>query len=154
MKFALTAAVATLVALAPATASAQEDVAAILAKGDAKKGERVFRRCVTCHAVGDNARNKVGPVQNDLIGRSAGTVEGYKYSKLNAAAGEAGLKWTEENLFAYLPDPTKFLKTWLTENGAKDQAKGRSKMVFKLRKADDRADVIAYLKTFSKPATN
>ncbi|MEM9029096.1 MAG: c-type cytochrome [Pseudomonadota bacterium] len=135
--------VAAVLAFAPTAAFAQ---------GDAKKGERAFKRCAACHKVGPKARNGVGPMLNDLIGRKAGTVEKYKYSKLNLAAGEAGLEWTEENLMAYLVDPSKFLKEYLKANGAADKAKGRSKMVFKLRKEDDRQNVIAYLKTYA--ATN
>lgn len=128
---------------------------AALAEGDAAKGEKIFNRCKTCHMVGDKAKNRVGPQLNGIVGRAAGTVEKYRYSKLNQAAGAAGLVWTEENLLAYLPNASKFLKSWLEENGAKDKAKGRSKMVFALKKEQDRKDVIAYLKTFSKePATN
>lgn len=129
--------------------------AAALAEGDAANGEKIFNRCKTCHMVGDNAKHRVGPQLNGIVGRTAGTAEGYKYSNLNLAAGEAGLVWTEENLMAYLPNASNFLKDWLTANGAEDKAKGRSKMVFALKKEEDRADVIAYLKTFSKePATN
>jgi cytochrome c len=129
--------------------------AAALAEGDAAKGEKIFNRCKTCHMVGDNAKNRVGPQLNGIVGRKAGTAEKYKYSKLNLAAGEAGLVWTEENLMAYLPNATNFLKDYLKENGAEDKAKGRSKMVFALKNEQDRMDVIAYLKTFSKePATN
>jgi len=125
------------------------------AEGDPAKGEKVFRKCTACHMVGEKAKNRVGPVLTGVVGRKAGTAEGYKYSKLNQAAGEAGLEWTEENLIAYLPDPSGFLKKYLKENDAADKAKGRSKMVYKLKKEDERKDVVAYLKTFSKePATN
>lgn len=127
---------------------------AVFAEGDAAKGEKVFNRCKACHMVGDNAKNRVGPVLNNIIGRAAGKAEKYRYSKINVAAGEAGLIWTEENLMEYLPNPTTFLKKYLTENGAEDKAKGRSKMVFQLKKEQDRADVIAYLKTFSEAQTN
>lgn len=141
MKFALKALAAAVVAFTPATVLAQE--------GDPAEGEKVFRRCQTCHAVGENARNKIGPVQNDLIGRTAGTVEGYRYSNLNKAAGEAGLVWTEENLFNYLDNPSAFLRNYLEEQGQADKAKGQSKMVFRLTGEEDRRDVIAYLKQFS-----
>ena len=126
---------------------------AAFAEGDAANGEKVFRKCKTCHVV-DDEKNRVGPYLKGVIGRTAGTATKYKYSNLNAAAGEAGLVWTEENLLEYLVDPSKFLVAYLKENGAEDKAKGRSKMVFKLRKEDERKDVIAYLKTFSEPKTN
>ena len=126
---------------------------AAFAEGDAAKGEQVFKKCTTCHVVNDE-KNRVGPYLKGLVGRTAGTAEKYKYSSLNAAAGEAGLVWTEENLFAYLEDPSKFLVEFLKANGAEDKAKGRSKMVYKLSKEDERNDVIAYLKTISEPKTN
>jgi cytochrome c len=107
------------------------------AEGDAAKGEKVFKKCKICHMVGDKAKNKVGPIQNDLIGRKAGTVEGFKYSKALKKRGEEGLVWTEENIDKYLADPKGFIP--------------KNKMAFApLKKAQDRADVIAYLKTFTK----
>lgn len=123
------------------------------AAGDADKGKRVFNRCKACHVV-NKEQNRVGPYLKGVVGRKAGVADGYKYSKLNQAAGAAGLVWTEENLMDYLVDPTKYLKAYIKENGDAAQAKGRSKMIYKLRKEDDRADVIAYLKTFSEAATN
>lgn len=111
--------------------------------GDAAKGEKVFKRCMACHMVGDDAKNRVGPMLNNIIGRTAGTVEDYKYGKDLVAAGEAGLQWTEDELFEYLADPKKYLRAKL------DNKKARSKMAFKLKKEDERKDVIAYLKTFS-----
>ncbi len=58
--------------------------------------------------------------------------------------------WTEDNIFEYLPDPSAFLKKYLTEKGKADQATGSTKMVFKLANEQQRKDVIAYLKTFSE----
>lgn len=122
--------------------------------GDAAKGKRVFNRCKACHMVGEKARNKIGPVLTGVVGRKAGEYEKYRYSKLNQTAGEAGLVWTKDNLFDYLVDPTKYLKAYIEENGDKAKAKGRSKMIYKLNKEQDRKDVIAYLDTFSEPKTN
>lgn len=116
--------------------------------GDATKGEQVFKKCMACHKVGPGAKNGVGPQQNGVVGRHAGTVEGYNYSALNKAAGAAGLVWTEENLVAYLADPNAFLKKYLTDNGHADQAKGSTKMAYKLPNETERQDVVAYLKTF------
>jgi cytochrome c len=114
---------------------------------DAAAGEDVFKKCRACHQVGPGAKAGVGPAQNNLIGRTAGTIEGFTYSALNKAAGEAGLVWTEENVFAYLADPNAFLKKFLTDKGKPDLAVGSTKMVFKLADEDDRKNVIAYLKT-------
>lgn len=119
---------------------------------DAAKGENVFKRCQACHMVGDNAKNRVGPLLNNVVGRTAGTIEGFKYSNLNKAAGEAGLVWTVENITAYLPDPNGFLKKYLTDAGKPELAKGSTRMSFRLRKDDEVADVIAYLQQFSPEA--
>ncbi|NKB16366.1 MAG: cytochrome c family protein [Sphingomonadales bacterium] len=113
-----------------------------------ENGEEVFKKCRACHQIGENAKNGVGPAQNGVIGRTAGTVEGYNYSPLNKAAGAAGLVWTEENVFNYLADPNAFLKQFLTEKGKADQATGATKMVFKLPDETERRNVIAYLKSF------
>ncbi len=107
----------------------------------------MFKKCRACHQVGPNAKLGVGPVQNGVVGRKAGTYEGFAYSDLNKAAGEAGLVWTEENIFAYLPDPNAFLKKFLTDKGLAAKAEGSTKMTFKLADEVDRKDVIAYLKT-------
>ncbi|MET0866448.1 MAG: cytochrome c family protein, partial [Pseudorhodoplanes sp.] len=91
---------------------------------DAAAGEQVFKKCMTCHRIGPGAKNAVGPEQNDLIGRQAGTVPGFAYSPLNKASGEAGLIWNEDTIFAYLPDPNAFLINFLKEKGKPDLAKG------------------------------
>lgn len=93
--------------------------------------------------VGDDAQNRVGPVLNNVIGRQAGTFADYKYGKSIVDAGEAGLVWNDEEMFEYLADPKKYLRAKL------DDKKAKSKMSFKLKKEDERANVIAYLKSFS-----
>lgn len=115
---------------------------------DSDPGERVFKKCMTCHMIGPTAKNTVGPAQNGVIGRAAGTVPGFAYSPINKAAGENGLVWTEENLFAYLADPQGFLINFLKEKGKADLAKGVTKMTFKLPSEEERKSVIAYLKKF------
>lgn len=137
-------------ALAAIVAAAGTPVQA--AEGDPVKGELVFKKCMTCHRVGDGAKNATGPVLNGVIGRQAGTAADYRYSTLNHDAGENGLHWTEENIFAYLPDPSAFLKKYLTDAGKPELAKGTTKMAFKLPKEQERLDVIAYLRQFSPPA--
>ena len=116
---------------------------------DAAAGETVFKKCMTCHRIGEGAKNAVGPQQNGIVGRRAGSVEGFAYSPLNKAAGEAGLVWTEENIFNYLPDPQGFLIKFLKDAGKPELAKGTTKMAFKLPNEKERKDVIAYLKKFS-----
>ena len=118
--------------------------------GDAAAGEKVFKKCMACHKVGEGAKNAVGPILNGIVGRPAGQVEGFKYSQINQNAGAAGLIWTEENILAYLPDPNGFLKKFLTDAGKADQIAGATKMTFKLADETERKNVIAYLKTFAK----
>ncbi len=102
------------------------------AEGDPAKGKKVFRKCQACHVVGKE-QNRVGPHLTGVIGRAAGGVDGFKYSK--AMAG-SDVTWTEENLDAYLENPKKFLKG--------------TRMAFPgLKKAQDRADVIAYIRDAS-----
>ena len=120
-------------------------------QGNADDGETVFKKCMTCHRIGPEAKNLIGPNLTGVIGRQAGTQEGFAYSDLNKLAGANGLVWTEDLIFKYLEDPTPFLKQFLTDKGKGDQAEGAAKMAFKLADEQDRRDVIAYLKTFSPP---
>lgn len=106
---------------------------------DTEAGKAVFKKCIACHQIGPDAKNKSGPILNDLIGRQAGAVEDFKYRKSIVAAGENGLVWTEDEVTAYLEDPTKYLRSYLDDTSA------RSGMAFKLRKEQDRLDVVAFL---------
>jgi cytochrome c len=114
--------------------------------GDPTAGEQVYKKCMVCHRIGPGAKNAVGPTQNGLIGRTAGTADGFSYSSLNKHAGENGLAWTEQNIYDYLPDPNAFLKKFLTDKGKADLATGSTKMSFKLASEKERKDVIAYIK--------
>ena len=113
---------------------------------DAAAGEAVFKKCSACHQVGPDAQTKTGPILNDVVGRTAGTAEGFRYRKHIIAAGEKGLVWDEETLIAYLADPTKFLRAYL------DDKKARSGMSFRLRDEDEARDVIAYITEASMAA--
>jgi cytochrome c len=123
--------------------------AAIAQAGDATNGEQVFKKCMVCHRVGEGARNLVGPQLNGVMGRKAGTIDGFNYSAINKAAGEAGLVWTPENIVDYLADPSPFLRKFLADKGNANFATQSTRMVFKLPSADERRDVIAYLQKFS-----
>jgi cytochrome c2 len=108
--------------------------AAVRAEGDAAKGENVFKKCKICHQVGENAKNQVGPQLNGVVGRKAGTVEGFNYSPAMKEAGEKGLVWNDESLSKYVENPKDFVP--------------KNKMAFVgLKQESERADVIAYLKT-------
>jgi cytochrome c len=105
-----------------------------MAEGDVAKGEKVFKKCAACHTL-EEGKNKVGPSLYGVFGRAAGTLEDYKYSK--AMIG-SGIVWDDENMDAYLKKPRSFLKG--------------TKMAFAgLKKDDQRADLIAFLKEKTTP---
>jgi len=116
---------------------------------DAAKGEQIFKQCMTCHRIGPDAKNLVGPVLTGVIGRQSGTAPGFSYSPLNKSAGENGLVWSDDLIMQYLPDPNAFLKKFLTDKGKPDLAVGSTKMAFKLADEQQRKDVIAYINKFS-----
>jgi cytochrome c2 len=106
-------------------------------EGNPEEGAEVFKKCRACHDVGPDAKNKVGPVLNDIIGRKAGTIEGFAYSEANKTAGGKGLTWTEDVLFKYLENPLSFMPgTKMAFAGLKDPL--------------DRKDLIAFLKKYTK----
>jgi cytochrome c len=105
-----------------------EDVAFADLKGDAAAGEKVFAVCSTCHAVKEG-ENKVGPSLYGVVGRKAGSVEGFAYSEANKGSGKT---WDEATLYEYLENPQGYIPG--------------TKMAFAgLKKPQERADVIAYL---------
>jgi len=116
-------------------------VAMILAAGigqasaqDAAAGEKVFAVCKACHQVGDTAKNAVGPVLNGLIGRKAGSVEGYNYSEANK---KSGMTWDEATFSEYIKDPkAKIPGTKMAFASIKDEQKIK--------------DLTAYLHKFDK----
>jgi cytochrome c len=77
---------------------------------DTSAGEAAFKKCTACHDVGDGARNRMGPVLNGVFGRTAGTLEGFGFSKAMVAAGDGGLIWTPETMAAFLKKPREFVK--------------------------------------------
>lgn len=68
-------------------------------------GAGVFRRCRSCHEVGDTAGNKTGPHLNNLLGRTAGTIDGFRYSGAMTGAGDDGWVWNTDTLSTYLANP-------------------------------------------------
>jgi len=119
---------------------------------DAAKGEQVFKQCMTCHRIGPDAKNLIGPVLTGVIGRQSGTAPGFAYSALNKSAGENGLVWSDDLIMQYLPDPNAFLKKFLTDKGKPELATGSTKMTFHLTDEQQRKDVIAYINKFSDKA--
>src|ERR1700737_4580510 len=86
-------ALAVITSMAAASAALAQDVAA---------GKTSFNKCMACHAVGEGAKNKVGPELNGIDGRKSGTAEGYSYSDANK---NSGITWSKEQFLEYIKDP-------------------------------------------------
>lgn len=104
--------------------------AASAAEGDPAAGKRIFNQCQACHTV-VKGKNGLGPSLNGVVGRKAGTAEGFK--NYSPALQKSDVAWTEENLDKYLADPKGFIP-------------GNRMIFVGLKKAEDRADVIAFIK--------
>jgi cytochrome c len=107
---------------------------------DPVAGEKVFKRCLACHMIGEDAKTRVGPVLNGLIGRKAGSYEGFKYTEANK---NSGLVWDEATLAKYLKNPRATIP-------------GTSMTFVGIKKDEEIEDLIAYLKQFGadgKPGT-
>ena len=93
-------------------------VSSVLAQ-DAAAGETSFHKCMACHAIGEGAKNKVGPVLNGLDGRHSGSVEGYSYSDANK---NSGITWNKDQFLEYIKDPkAKIPGTKMTFAGIKNE---------------------------------
>ena len=102
-------AVAGAVIVASASGALAQDLAA---------GENSFKKCLPCHSVGADAKNKVGPVLNGLEGRKSGTIEGYTYTEANK---NSGITWDEDVFREYIKDPrTKIPGTKMVFAGIKN----------------------------------
>lgn len=103
--------------------------------GDADRGKRLFVQCQACHSV-QEGRNGIGPTLYDIVGRQAGSIEGVRYSDANA---QADIEWTEDALFAFMENP-------------RDYMPGTRMVFVGVKREQDRADIVAYLKSVSPSA--
>jgi cytochrome c len=108
-----------------------------LADGDAALGKQVFKKCMACHESVEG-KNKVGPHLVGIVGRTAGSAADYVYSDAIKAKNAEGFVWSEENIAAYMKSPKAFIP------GIKMAFSG-------LKKDEDIANLIAYLKADPKP---
>lgn len=120
---------------APAEVGAQtialaiKDASGTQYSGDTARGQTVFKKCTQCHSPVEG-KNGTGPSLYGIVGRPAGSIPNFRYSEANK---NSGITWTEQEMFDYLENPKrKIPKTIMAFVG--------------LPKAQDRADVIAYLK--------
>lgn len=100
-----------------------------LAAGDVENGKKVYKKCAACHSL-EEGKKKVGPTLYGVFGRTSGQLEGFKFSKALVAAE---IVWDETTIDAYIADPKGYIP--------------KNRMAFAgLKKEQDRADVIAYIK--------
>tara|TARA_B100000686_G_scaffold236444_1_gene244400 strand:+ start:127 stop:657 length:531 start_codon:yes stop_codon:yes gene_type:complete len=105
------------------------DIMALFASTNAAEGAKVFKKCAACHSITEGGANKIGPALWGVLGRPAGAVPGYKYSKAILAHGK---NWSFEEMNGFLLKP-------------KDWIKGTKMSFAGLKKARDRASVILYM---------
>lgn len=135
---------ASTIAFADLHAATEEDVLAMtieaaLAGGDFDAGAKIFKKCKSCHMVGEGAKPRIGPPLTNIVGALLGIFDGFKYSKGMLALSEEGIVWSVENLDAFLTKPKDFVT--------------KTKMSFRgLKSEDDRANLIAYLASFATPS--
>ncbi|MEM1301392.1 MAG: c-type cytochrome [Pseudomonadota bacterium] len=130
--------------LVPAIAVAVLYGSGVLAQavqGDAAAGEVLFSQCKGCHQIGEGAKHRVGPHLNGLFGMTAGSHDGFRYSQAFQKLGASGLEWHADTLDAFLENPRAMSRgTRMSFRGIKD--------------AGERADLVAYLRTFSDDPAN
>ena len=106
-----------------------QDIMALFASTSSTDGKKIFKKCAACHSISEGGKNKIGPALWGVLGRPAGSVTDYKYSKAMAAYGK---NWSFEEMNGFLIKP-------------KDWIKGTKMSFSGLRSAKDRAAVILYM---------
>jgi|TARA_B100001123_G_scaffold362383_1_gene419517 cytochrome c len=106
-----------------------ENILVLLASANISDGEKVFKKCTACHSIAKGGKNKIGPALWGILGRQAGSMNDYKYSKAMAGHGK---KWSFEEMNNFLIKP-------------KDWIKGTKMSFAGLKKPEERAAVILYM---------
>lgn len=109
------------------------DVMAMLASADTKAGQKVFKRCKSCHSTDNGGKNKIGPNLWDVVERSKASATNYRFSR---ALDNLGGNWSYQDLDKFLTNP-------------KDFARGTKMSFAGIKNAKDRADLIIYLRSLS-----
>ena len=110
-----------------------EPISSLLMNASLENGEKLFKKCGTCHNYAKGSANKVGPNLWNIINRPMASIDGYAYSKALVNIGE---EWTYENLAEFLYKPKKYVK------GTKMNFAG-------LKKVEDRANLVLFLRNQS-----
>lgn len=121
---------------------------------DATRGQAAFSQCASCHNVispsgevlAGRASVRTGPNLYGIVGRQAGSVDGFRYGTALAGLGASGYAWTQDDIAAYLQNPTQVLRSLTGDNRA------RSQMSFQVRSPETAADIAAFLASFSPTA--
>ena len=111
------------------SSSGSGEIMALLASASVADGEKVFKKCAACHSIAKGGDNKIGPALWGVLGRQAGSVSDYKYSKAMAAHGKT---WSFEEINSFLIKP-------------KDWIKGTKMSFVGLKSKNDRVAVILYM---------
>ena len=111
------------------TSSETGNIMAIFASTSAAEGAKVFKKCAACHSIAEGGKNKIGPALWGVLGRQAGSLPDYKYSKAMAAYGK---KWSFEEMNGFLIKP-------------KDWIKGTKMSYAGLKSEKERAAIILYM---------
>jgi cytochrome c len=106
-----------------------KNIMAIFASTSASEGSKIFKKCAACHSIAQGGANKIGPALWGVLGRKAGSLADYKYSK---ALVEHGKQWSFEEMDGFLLKP-------------KDWIKGTKMSFAGLKSSKDRAAVILYM---------
>jgi cytochrome c len=114
--------------------AAPVEIAPLLAAADPAAGENIFKKCKACHTAEKGGANKVGPNLWDVVGRNHGAVDGFNYS--SAMQEHSGEAWTYQALSEFLKRP-------------RDAIQGTKMNFAGIKKPEDRADLIAYLRSLS-----
>jgi len=106
-----------------------ENIMALFASTSSEEGAKIFKKCAACHSISQGGANKIGPALWGVLGRKAGSVPDYKYSKAMAAHSKS---WTFDEINGFLIKP-------------KDWIKGTKMSFAGIKNAKERAAVILYM---------
>ena len=112
-----------------------EDIMALLTSANVADGEKIFKKCAACHSIAKGGANKIGPALWGVLGKQAGSVSDYKYSKAMAAHGKL---WSFEAMNGFLIKPKNWIKgTKMTFTGLKNEKDRAAVILYKNKNTDN-----------------